>query len=59
MKDLQELLNICENQLKRLEIKDNRPSDYIRGLNEGAEIILKDMIEDLKRRMRKWITLHY
>ena len=53
MKDLQELLNICENQLKHLEIKDNRPSDYARGLNEGAEIILKDMIEELKRRIRK------
>lgn len=52
MKDLQELLDACENQLKRLVLKDDRPSDYARGLNEGAEIILKDMIKDLKRRMR-------
>ena len=43
-----------ENQLKHLEIKDGSQSDYVQGLNEGAEVILKDMIENLKKRLRKW-----
>ena len=48
-KDIQQLIETCENQLKHLEIKDDRSSDYVRGLNEGAKIILEDIIDVLTK----------